>query len=87
MDNETAKAVGTLFLAIVNSLTDEHRAEIWAAVERAANNPRHSAENREFFKALHNAGTSDLGQLVLQNECADNGGRPRLRVIDGDDAA
>ena len=30
MDNETAKALGCLFLAIVHSLTDEHRAEIAA---------------------------------------------------------
>ena len=59
MDSETAKAVGTLFLAIVNSLTDDHRAEICAAINRAANNPDQSPDNRDFYKMVFHAATGN----------------------------
>jgi hypothetical protein len=87
MDAETAKAVGTLFLAIVNSLTDDHRAEICATIERAANNPEQSPDNREFYKMVHHAATANVEQLALEIERQANGGRPRLQVIEGGDAA
>jgi hypothetical protein len=57
MDPEICKAIGTLFLAIFNTLTDEHRAEIGATIARAANNPRQPDACREFYKALHDAAT------------------------------
>jgi len=57
MDRDTLKAIGTLVLAIINSLTDDHRAEICATIARAANNPKQSDECREFYKALHDAAT------------------------------
>jgi len=87
MDNETAKALGCLFLAIVHSLTDEHRAEIAGTIIRAANNPGHSAELREYFKFIHHVATADPDQLALEVECCENGGRPRLSIVTGGDAA
>jgi hypothetical protein len=87
MDTDTLKAIGTLFLAIINSLTDNHRTEISAAIARAANNPEQPPECREFYKALHHAATGDLEQLVLETERMRNNGRPRLEVVAGDGAA
>jgi hypothetical protein len=87
MDPETAKVIGALFVAIVNSLTDEHRAEICATVLRTAEDPDRDPGSREFLLAIYHAATADPAQLAIETERMRNGGRPQLKIITGGDAA
>jgi hypothetical protein len=87
MDADTLKVVATIFNAIVNSLTDAHRAEICDTIKRAADNSDQSDECREFYRIIHHTATADPAQLVIETERLQNGGRPRLTIVIGGDAA
>jgi hypothetical protein len=87
MDNSTLKAVGIITLALLGALPEEAREVACHRLRRASELPEMPPDVAEYLKAVLDAATADPAQLILEAERKANGGRPRLHIIDGGDAA
>lgn len=80
MDNETARIIGGMYIAITNALSEEGAQVAHDCLYGFADNPNLRPEDRRIYQLIADAASRDVETLRAENAWLD---RPRLRVVGG----